>query len=520
MSVQKERESLTTNRRKQFVVRRAKHQRPSIDVSAAGVSPGLFEGPSELHRYLHERAEQDADPQPISVGADRPHVIGVDMPPVSLRVLHSSHEQGPKLVEADEEHYRLLRASAPGMIAPVRYYRLNAEVRPALQRTVSLPQRPPIRMRCVDRSTSKPLSGCTVVAFTDFEQRAGEECTTDHNGYVTFKFPNSPVYIDRIYVYSPVGYWDGYLASFMLSDGDTFEVNPIDVTRHDGRRELYGQAALDLGNGVTVGILDTGTGPHPDLPNVSSDAQDHDWGQHGTHVAGIIGARGPILGMAPGVDLKGYRVIAQKNGVAANYDIDVAIEKAIDEGCDILNLSLSLEFQDAPPSDYIDTDPVVEDALELARDSGVLVFAAAGNDGRAPVDYPARSQWAIGVSAMGVEDTYPHDSFAASAREVPPTAQDPRFFMADFTNIGDEIDLTAPGVGIVSTVPGGYKDMGGTSMACPVAAGFAAGILSEHPEILSMPRDRRRADRLRRLILSRARSLGFPPRFQGNGLLE
>ena len=88
-------------------------------------------------------------------------------------------------------------------------------------------------------------------------------------------------------------------------------------------------------------------------------------------------------------------------------------------------------------------------------------------------------------------------------------------FIAAFSNIGPEIDVTGPGVGVVSTVPGGYAPMSGTSMACPAVTGFTARILSGQ---LPTTRDQSRSDAMAQALFLAAKNMGFPLVFQGHGL--
>jgi subtilisin len=71
---------------------------------------------------------------------------------------------------------------------------------------------------------------------------------------------------------------------------------------------------------------------------------------------------------------------------------------------------------------------------------------------------------------------------------------------------------------VVSTVPGGYGEMSGTSMACPAVTGLAARILARNPKLLHAPRDQSRSDETIRRLLAGARSLGFPSELEGRGL--
>jgi len=96
-------------------------------------------------------------------------------------------------------------------------------------------------------------------------------------------------------------------------------------------------------------------------------------------------------------------------------------------------------------------------------------------------------------------------------------------FIAAFSNIGQQVALTGPGVGIVSTVPGqDYAAMSGTSMACPAVTGCVAAILSQQPALLQMPRDETRTQAITKAVLGEALLQGFAPggaSLEGHGLL-
>jgi subtilisin len=329
-------------------------------------------------------------------------------------------------------------------------------------------------------------------------------------------------------VYGPHGYWGLYRAQLKLAKGQVLGLKPIDLSADDYLAQLYGGYPVTAGKGVTVGVIDTGIdGTHPDLAVAGGAAfvlAESDAGgsgpaavdgDHGTHVAGIIASHGAApsgkRGVAPAATLMSYRVFPNAGGGATNYDIIRAIDRAVTDGCDLLNLSLGGS----------ERDEAVREAIKDAFDKGVLCFAATGNDGRGPVNYPARWPDAVAVSAIGRRSTFPDDSSEALDVQQPYSPQDEQVFVAGFSNVGPEVDLAGPGVGIVSTVPGGaYGVMSGTSMACPAIVGAAAALLAKHPKVLAMPRDGERSLAMLRLVNGGAASLGFGRDFEGLGLLR
>jgi subtilisin len=302
-------------------------------------------------------------------------------------------------------------------------------------------------------------------------------------------------------------------------------VRPIALDEVDGLRHFYGDAPDGAGAGVKVAVVDTGIAPHPDLvveggANLVTGEDPGDFadnGQgHGTHVAGIVAARGTppsgIGGVAPFVVLRSYRVFGKNEPSASNFAMIKAIDRAVEDGCDLINLSLGT------PSGTPE-DPALRSAIEDARERGVVVVAAAGNDGRQPVAFPAASSACVAVSAFGREGTFPADSLQAfEALTAQPRGDEAENFVANFTNIGLSLELTAPGVGIVSTFPGGYAVLDGTSMACPAVTGVAALLLARRPDILGAPRNLARAEAITQMLLQSARKLGFGATFEGQGL--
>jgi subtilisin family serine protease len=259
-----------------------------------------------------------------------------------------------------------------------------------------------------------------------------------------------------------------------------------------GAPQVWNQST---GVGVTVAIIDGGSGPHPDLDaNLepgrsiidgfeSTGATDVDSdGGHGTHVAGIVAAIAKngigVSGVAPNARILPFRVL-DSDGHGIGDDVVIAMRLAVDEGVKVINLSLGSTTQ----------SPSMTRAIQYAVDHNVLVVAAAGNFGE-----NATPRWP-----------------AADDNTLAVTAIDQNRIVASFGQRGDYIDLSAPGVNILSTKtskfsclsvaePVGYGCISGTSMAAPFVSGAAALLFSAHPGIT--------AAQVRTLLISSATDLG------------
>ena len=138
------------------------------------------------------------------------------------------------------------------------------------------------------------------------------------------------------------------------------------------------------GTGITVAVIDTGVDfNHPDLLGWGEDGKviggynfiqtnepPLDNNGHGTQVAGVIAADGEIVGIAPKAKILAYKVSEDGEGVSSDLIIR-AIEKAVEDGADIINISLGVNKTNSK------IDRAVNDALE----NEVFVVTAAGNDG-------------------------------------------------------------------------------------------------------------------------------------------
>lgn len=204
------------------------------------------------------------------------------------------------------------------------------------------------------------------------------------------------------------------------------------------------------GAGTHVAVIDTGIAPeHPDLTDLGEGTTlvegTDSWGaprDHGTHVAGVVGARDNaygVVGVAPAATVHAVRVFDR----AGTGDVDrvaAGLRWAAEREMDVATVSISTRI----PSEELAA------SARAAADAGVVVVAATAPEDVDRAGYPAAYDSVIAVGA-----TTPDGSLAEFSRDT-------------------GVDLFAPGVRVTATVPGGYGPRRGTSVACPHVAGAAA----------------------------------------------
>jgi subtilisin len=443
--------------------------------------------------------------------------------PQAINIVDSVTNDGPKLVELDTGSNAALRVRQMGMrLEPLRYYQpaVNTAFNPDPAPDASA--LPPVTVRVVSAQDGSGLAGAVLTVFTDFPNNVGATGTTGKNGDVALSLGTPPVAVDRWFVTPPPGFWGSFRTATSLSHGGQIALTPVTLPYPDALRHYYPHATKTDGQGIRVAVVDTGIdATHQDLVvtdgrNAVTGETNGDYGDngigHGTHVAGIIAAQGKqLMGLAPGVELWSFRVFGKNTWTATNYAIIKALWLAADHECDLANISVA----------GLPTDDAMSEALDDAMNHGMVVVSASGNDGRKEVAYPARYDKGLGVSAIGRKGTYPAGSREeGDVQAQPSSTKDPDNYVAGFSNIGSAIALAAPGVGILSTLPGQkYGPMSGTSMAAPAATGALARLLSQNADIRKMPRDIERARAIINFGNRSAVDLGFPLFYQGSGLL-
>ncbi len=246
----------------------------------------------------------------------------------------------------------------------------------------------------------------------------------------------------------------------------------------DARRELMAQSTPYGYNMVQanqfaqsdtsarkVCVIDTGYNlGHPDLPDTNNGVTGqgnnaavgnwyNDGNGHGTHVAGTIAAYDNtegVIGVYPGVNLHIVKIFDDNGNWTYSSDIIQAINQCQNAGSDVVNMSLggggASSAEQAAMQDFVD--------------DGMLLVAAAGNDGNSTKSYPASYPSVVSVAAVDSNENH-----------------------ASYSQYNNAVEIAAPGSSVYSTYPtNSYATLNGTSMATPHVAGGAALVWSFFPQ--------------------------------------
>ncbi len=227
--------------------------------------------------------------------------------------------------------------------------------------------------------------------------------------------------------------------------------------------DAAGLGAFPATGGTTIGMVDTGIDQtHPELSGKVAACADSlggtvvqgecvDDSLHGTHVAGTIAAKANNATGVAGVDFNASLVIckALRGGAGVGLTSDVAncINWTHTHGAKVISMSLG-------GGESTTLKNAVAAAWENGSATGSVLVAAAGNDGDGTLNYPAAYAEVISVAATDDNDQ-----------------------RASFSNANSDVEIAAPGVDVLSTIPGGqYAELSGTSMATPHVSGVT-GVL-------------------------------------------
>jgi hypothetical protein len=208
------------------------------------------------------------------------------------------------------------------------------------------------------------------------------------------------------------------------------------------------------GKGVTIAVLDTAVDPHRafstsirsiDLVNPSAPAGDSRG--HGTAVASVIaGSHSLTPGVAPSADILSVRV-ADDRGMSDSFQLAKGIHAALENGADLINISMGSQGDSG----------LVRRAVEAALAQGVLIVAAAGNNGIEQVSYPAANEGVIAVGAVDAMGSH-----------------------LAFSNTGEQVDISAPGLEVNAAWDNdAAARVTGTSFSAPIVTGAIAAVMTE-----------------------------------------
>lgn len=319
--------------------------------------------------------------------------------------------------------------------------------------------------------------------------------------YATVRFPEQAERAARDFVERVVERPDIRYAEPNRTYSLQYTPSDPEFSDQDAAKMVNADDAWDLTFGssdVTIAVIDQGVKyDHPDLSaNMSDSVSYHgkdfvdddsdpypvDMAKeyHGTHVAGIAAAEidngTGVAGISNASILSGR--VADQNHDATASDLADGISWAAVEGADVINVSLGGASSSA-----------VKDAVEYAHQEGSLVVAAAGNGNSDSVDYPAAYDEVVAVTALTADGA-----------------------IAPYSNVGDEVELAAPGTAVISTAStDGYALYSGTSMATPIVSGVAALALSRHSFT---------NEELREHLRQTAVDMGLPSQQQGYGRVD
>ncbi len=279
---------------------------------------------------------------------------------------------------------------------------------------------------------------------------------------------------------------------------EVYAIGEIDSTwgvNHIGAGEVH--TGGNTGAGVKVAVLDSGINyNHEDLDDnyvdgwdfVNDDDDPMDDNGHGTHVAGTIAAEANgigVIGVAPEAELYALKVLGADGSGYFSWVVE-ALEWCMFNGIQVTNASLGSSTN---PGDF------VENAYIAANAAGIINISSAGNEGKRNargdnVGYPGAYPSVVAVAATDINDN-----------------------RASFSSTGPDVEISAPGVNILSTYQDGYGTGSGTSMASPHVAGVAALMINAG---ISGP------DAIRDALQETAIDLGTPGRdwLYGYGLVD
>ncbi len=415
----------------------------------------------------------------------------------SPQSIQDNEAQEIHIVEMSDSDHKELKANSPGHVL------IEEEQRLEFLDTSSIKNRVPSRglaFKPIEEiqtysflilgEENQPLSNVDIVIQSSHSK--GMQTSNDKGEAFIELAILANTQIESIFAKAKTGYWDFYLKNPDLATTaqNIIRLNSLSETIPNfpvGFQHGWGEKLMGLGNdeklytgtGVKIAIVDTGLGEHRLLSHVKSGSNLSDIGErndwrndqegHGTHVAGVITANGDgdeLSGFCPEAEILILKVFPGGTTSSLVRAIDICINERID----VVNMSLGTKVE----------SPIVAQKIEEAILNGIGVIVSAGNSG-GEVQFPANLPTTLAVSAIGDVREVQADTWDSTQVTSQLTLNNGLFF-PQFSCFGPQIDVTAPGVAIVSTGPDNtYFPDSGTSMAAPHVTGLAGLLLAHHP---------------------------------------
>jgi minor extracellular protease Epr len=486
---------------------------------------GMFRS---MHRHLSDHGGIEADLASATAGSSaagpaeaRPKARSMSTDAGKIELIDSIDLNEATLAAMTPEQAHKFARAYPGLrvkkelfLYPLLYRAAGAVKKAARLSSIGAIKK--LIVTCVDATNGAAIPHADLVIVFNRKKGVGiKDIKTDASGVYSTPLPAALKVVDAVICSPLAGYWPNHTVDKPIDEGDlsvTVSLTPIASGHKDALDLLLGAADPSDGHGVKIAVIDAGVSSAAGLNiknglNTTGDELPSLWSDngsgHGTHVAGIISR------VAPAAELHVYRVFKEGAPGASEFAIARAVRRAVDEGCDLINLSLG---QDSEPI-------AITRESRRARALGAVCIAATGNDYMSPVSYPARTNGVVAVTAAGVEGSFPPGANTAVniARKPAPIATT---FFAVFSNIGPEVDFIGPGVGIISWVSAQARGvMDGTSMACPAVTGLIARFLSRQQDLLKAERNQQRSDDILKAATAAASPIGFGIDYEGTGII-
>jgi subtilisin family serine protease len=435
-----------------------------------------------------------------SRNAQNPAVSTAGAAPAALSALPTVTSPEIVVARMDEQRGEALRLNAPPHViievdAPLGYSDMAVPEPLSWQHAVqAMPfprPRRDLRFRILGDG-DRPLANAVVNLYgPGFPSQA----VTDSSGHASLQshaFDGAGIH--AVYVRPAADHWERYIRNPSLEPGQVniIRLSPLDRSSRTfaGERPYsWGQRVMKFdrvsadwnGAGTKIGIIDSGCDTsHPLLRHIVRGVdltRDHDpqsWksdelGQ-GTHCAGTIAAsaaaESDMVGCAPGAEVHVFKVVPGGHF----SDLIEALDQCIERRLDLVQIGVSGE----------QFSELVAQKIAEARLNGIVCVAGAGNTG-GTVQFPAGIPGVLAVSAAGKLGEYPQDTRHAQ-RALPQLIGFSGIFATNFSCWGPQVAVCAPGVAVVSCVPGnGYAAWDGSAMAASHVVGFSALLLSHHP---------------------------------------